>query len=171
MLWVLVRLRSSWLLVLINSIFSLSATRLSLIRIERLKRNWHRVVFLSKLSIPFLTHQLIQHIPVLNELKPNVLFGFAKRNRWLGKTLRRGCCSHVDWPSLLIEMDWLIDRLLQITAFTLFEFAFDGLVCAVWSLLAVISPCRRQYFLLSEKKVCKETDTESFSDPSNQSLF
>ena len=47
----------------------------------------------------------------------------------------------------------------------------SALVGSVWLLLAMISPCRRHYFLLSEKKVCKETDTESFSAPSNPLLF
>jgi len=33
-----------------------------------------------------------------------------------------------------------------------------------------ISPCRRPNFLLSEKKVGKETDTESLSDPNHVEL-
>ena len=34
----------------------------------------------------------------------------------------------------------------------------SSLIGAIWYLLAVVSPCRRPNFLLSEKKVGKETD-------------
>ena len=46
-----------------------------------------------------------------------------------------------------------------------FIFNSSALVMAFRLLIAVFSPCRRLYFLLSEKKVSKETDTESLSDP------
>jgi len=54
------------------------------------------ITLLILLVLPFLTHQLIQHIHVLNELTANVLFAVAESHLSLGKAQRWGSCSHIE---------------------------------------------------------------------------
>jgi len=83
-------------LIFLCCVFALSATTFFLPEEKVGKKTGHRITFLSKSFIAFITQRLLLAIHGQNEPNPNILFGFAKSNEGFGKVQRWGSCSHID---------------------------------------------------------------------------